>query len=37
MMQKVCKEHGYEPLSHRFVIYGSSPAAQARPKPAEED
>ena len=29
MMKKVCKEHGYEPLSHRFVIYGSSPAAQA--------
>ena len=36
MMNKICKEHGYEPLSHRFVIYGSSPAAQAT-EPAEED
>lgn len=36
LMNKVCKEHGYEPLSHRFVIYGSSPAAQAT-EPAEED
>jgi len=35
LMQKVCKEHGYEPLSHRFVIYGSSPAAQ-KTEPAEE-
>ena len=36
LMNKVCKEHGYEPLSHRFVIYGSSPAAQATEE-AEED
>jgi Fur family ferric uptake transcriptional regulator len=36
LMKKVCKEHGYEPLSHRFVIYGSSPAAQ-KTEPAEED
>lgn len=36
LMDKICKEHGYEPLSHRFVIYGSSPAAQAT-EPAEED
>jgi len=36
LMAKVCKEHGYEPLSHRFVVYGSSPAAQAT-EPAEED
>jgi len=36
MMKKICKEHGYEPLSHRFVIYGSSPAAQ-KTEPAEED
>lgn len=36
LMNKICKEHGYEPLSHRFVIYGSSPAAQAT-EPAEED
>lgn len=36
LMERICKEHGYEPLSHRFVIYGSSPAAQAT-EPAEED
>ena len=36
LMQKICKEHGYEPLSHRFVIYGSSPAAQ-KTEEAEED
>jgi Fur family ferric uptake transcriptional regulator len=29
LMERVCKEHGYDPLSHRFVIYGSSPAAKA--------
>lgn len=27
-VQKVCAEHGYQPLSHRFVIYGLSPAAR---------
>eukprot|EP00752_Nemacystus_decipiens_P016091 g14387.t1 len=39
LMNKICKEHGYEPLSHRFVIYGSSPAAQAtqEAEEAEED
>lgn len=39
LMNKLCKEHGYEPLSHRFVIYGSSPAAQAtqEAEEAEED
>lgn len=39
LMTKICEEHGYEPLSHRFVIYGSSPAAQAtqEAEEAEED
>lgn len=39
LMNKLCKEHGYEPLSHRFVVYGSSPAAQAtqEAEEAEED
>jgi len=36
LMERTCKEHGYEGLSHRFVIYGSSPAAQ-KTEPAEED
>jgi len=36
LMHRICKQHGYEPLSHRFVIYGSSPAAQATEE-AEED
>ncbi|MBI1336143.1 MAG: hypothetical protein GC164_04175 [Phycisphaera sp.] len=25
---RICKEHGFEPLSHRFVIYGLSPEAR---------
>ncbi|MEM9346995.1 MAG: Fur family transcriptional regulator [Planctomycetota bacterium] len=39
LMNKICKEHGYEPLSHRFVVYGSSPAAQTiqEAEEAEED
>lgn len=28
LMKKVCKEHGFEPVNHRFVIYGASPEAQ---------
>ncbi len=27
LMRKVCAEHGYDPVSHRFVIYGVSPEA----------
>ena len=26
--QRICQEHGFEPLSHRFVIYGLSPKAR---------
>lgn len=36
LVQKVCKEHGYEALSHRFVIYGTSPVARKGDQ-AEED
>jgi len=28
LRDKLCKEHGFEPVSHRFVIYGISPEAQ---------
>ena len=28
LRNKLCKEHGYEPVSHRFVIYGISPEAR---------
>ncbi len=29
LMQRVCAEHGFDPVSHRFVIYGISPEARA--------
>ncbi|MEM6853913.1 MAG: transcriptional repressor, partial [Planctomycetota bacterium] len=28
LMEKLCKEHGFDPVSHRFVVYGVSPEAQ---------
>jgi Fur family ferric uptake transcriptional regulator len=28
IMRRVCAEHGYEPVSYRFVVYGVSPEAQ---------
>jgi hypothetical protein len=28
LRDRVCKEHGFDPVSHRFVIYGVSPEAQ---------
>ncbi len=28
LRDSLCKEHGFEPVSHRFVIYGISPEAQ---------
>lgn len=27
LRDQICKEHGFEPASHRFVIYGVSPEA----------
>lgn len=32
---QICRKHGFEPVSHRFVIYGISPEAKARDR--EED
>ncbi|MEM6553147.1 MAG: transcriptional repressor [Planctomycetota bacterium] len=37
LMNQVAKEHGYEPLSHRFVIYGVSPAAQTTEQAESSD
>lgn len=28
LRDQICKEHGFEPLSHRLVVYGVSPEAQ---------
>lgn len=28
LRDRICKEHGFEPVSHRLVIYGVSPEAQ---------
>ncbi len=30
LRNRICREYGYEPLSHRFVIYAISPEAQQR-------
>ncbi len=27
LAERVCREHGFEPVSHRFVVYGLSPEA----------
>lgn len=32
--ERICKEHGYDPVSYRFVIYGLSPEGK---KAAEQD
>ena len=29
---RICKEHGFDPVSHRFVVYGVSPAASGEEK-----
>ena len=28
MVERVCAEHGYDPVSFRFVIYGVGPEAK---------
>ena len=28
LRDRICREHGFEPISHRFVIYAISPEAQ---------
>ena len=39
MRDRICKEHGYDPVSFRFVIYGISPEAQQheQAEPADEE
>jgi Fur family ferric uptake transcriptional regulator len=32
LRDEICKEHGYEPLSHQFHIFGLSPKARAKAK-----
>ena len=34
---KIAKEHGFDPVSHRFVIYGVSPEAQKHAQAEEVD
>jgi len=36
LRDRLCKEHGFDPVSHRFVIYGISPEAQ-KAEQAERD
>ena len=31
---RICREHGFAPVSHRFVIYGVSPEAQRADTPS---
>jgi Fur family ferric uptake transcriptional regulator len=33
LRDEICEEHGYEPLSHQFHIFGMSPKARAKLKP----
>jgi Fur family ferric uptake transcriptional regulator len=35
IFERVCKEHGYDPVSYRFVVYGLSP--EGKKAAAEED
>ena len=35
MRDRVCAEHGFKPLSHRFVVYGLSPEGQQARDTAE--
>jgi Fur family ferric uptake transcriptional regulator len=32
LRDEICREHGYEPLSHQFHIFGLSPEAKTRGK-----
>src|SRR5438094_7600844 len=36
LRDEICKEHGFEPLSHRFQIFGVSPEAATLPAATEE-
>ena len=37
LRDRICKEHGFEPISHRFVIYGVSPEAREAMDEAEAE
>ena len=37
LREKVAREHGFEPLSHRFIIYGVSPEAQQSEEEQDDD
>ena len=32
LCEEICAEHGYDPMSHQFHIFGVSPKAKARVK-----
>ncbi len=36
LRNRLCKEHGFDPVSHRFVIYGISPEAQKAEQAEDE-
>jgi len=31
LRDEICREHGFEPISHQFHIFGLSPEAKAQP------
>ncbi len=37
LRDEICREHGYEPLSHQFHIFGVSPEAKASGKRSSSD
>lgn len=37
LAERICREHGFEKLNYRFVIYGSSPEAQRAEQADEAD
>jgi len=36
LRDRICKEHGYLPVSYRFVVYGVSPEGQVEEEAAQE-
>lgn len=37
LQNRICREHGFEPVSHRFIIYGVCPEAQQHEQAEESD
>ncbi|MBB6428456.1 Fur family transcriptional regulator [Algisphaera agarilytica] len=37
LMQRICEENGFDPVSHRFVVYGVSPEAQKAEQAEQAD